>query len=210
MERKNWTILAASHLAVGITGYTLAPREMLDTEVKQAGFFTVDTKKVLSATVTSLKAEDRLLVYSYRGYARVSVKRSKFFGLLGGNQELFVPAGVTYNLNMANLSLDNVNFNEKAKIVTVRLPPLELGDISFQPEAARTLNGGLLTFSQEQVDELSRINYATARKAFTKQAQGAALVDIARRQAKLNIQRYFEIPLRIAGLPDVRVVATFK
>lgn len=62
---------------------------------------------------------------------------------------------MTYNLNMANLSLDNVNFNEKAKIVTVRLPPLELGDISFQPEAARTLNGGLLTFSQEQVDELT-------------------------------------------------------
>ncbi len=32
----------------------MAPREMLDTEVRQAGFFRADTMEILSATVGSL------------------------------------------------------------------------------------------------------------------------------------------------------------
>lgn len=109
-----------------------------------------------------------------------------------------MPAGVTYYVNMGNLTLENVSFDKQSQIVTVHLPALELGDVSFQPEAARTVNGGLLTYSQAQVDELSRINYSTARKAFTRQAQGRAWIDLARQQAKLNVKTYFEIPLRIA------------
>jgi hypothetical protein len=181
---------------------------MLDTEVKQSGFFQTDTMKVLSATVSSLKAENQLLVFSYKGDTRVSVKRSKFW-LFGGQQELMVPASVPYLMDMRELGLEDVKFDEKTKIVTVQLPPLKLGDIAFQPEAAKTLNGGLLTWSQAQVDELTRLNYATARKAFTKQAQGRELVGQAKRQAQENIKNYFEIPLRIVGQPDVRVVAEF-
>lgn len=45
---------------------------MLDTQVKQAGFFQADTLKVLSATVASLRAESKLTVYAYKGDARVS------------------------------------------------------------------------------------------------------------------------------------------
>ena len=36
-------------------GYKVAPREILDNTVEHVGFLTVDTKKVLSATVESLK-----------------------------------------------------------------------------------------------------------------------------------------------------------
>lgn len=207
MEHR-WKILAGTHIAALIAGYQLAPREMLDTEVKQTGFFQADTLKVLSATVNSLKAENKLLVYSYKGDARVSVSRSQFW-LLKGEQELVVPASVTYFLNVGDLGLEDVKFDEKTKIVTVQLPPLSLGDIAFQPEAARTINGGLLTFSQGQVDELSKLNYANARRAFTKQAQGNTLVTAAKRQAQTNVKTFFEIPLRIVGQPDVRVVAKF-
>lgn len=204
-----WMILAATHLGAGIVGYQLAPREMLDTEVKRSGFFTVDTKKVLSATVESLRAENKLLVYSYKGVAAVEVARRKLW-LFGGRQQLIVPAQVGYYLDMSQLSLDKVTFDERTKIVSVRLPPMVMGDIAFQPEAATTINGGLLKFSQAQVDELNRMNYATARKAITKQAQGATLVQAAKTEAKKNVQSYFEIPLRIAGQPDVKVVATFE
>ena len=209
MNQKLMTI-TASHLAIGLFGFYLAPREMLDTQIKQTGLFTVDTRKVLSAAVTSLQAESKLLVYSYKGGTTVSVSRKMFFNLLNGRQELIIPAGVTYYLNMSKLDLEDVSFDERSKIVTVQLPALELGDVSFQPEAARTINGGLLTFSQAQVDELSRINYSTARRSFTKQAQGRMLVDLAKQQAKRNIAAYFEIPLRIVGHPDVRVVSIFK
>ena len=119
------------------------------------------------------------------------------------------PTRSTTRLNLANLTLDEVGFNEKAKIVTVRLPALSMSDVAFQPEQATTINGGILTFGDDTVQELGKLAYATARKAATKQSQQKAMLDVARQQARENVQAYFEIPLRIAGQPDVRVVATF-
>ena len=207
---KKLAISAGALIATFALGYSLAPREILDSNVAQSGLFTVDTTKVLSATVTSLKAESKILVYSYKGDARVRVNRSVLWGLMGGSQELIVPAAVTYYLDMTALTLEDVSFNEKAKIVTVKIPKLTLGDIAFQPEQARKMNGGLLAMSQTVTDELETVNYKTARRAFVKQAQSASIVDQAKRQAQINVQSYFEIPLRIVGHPDVKVVASFK
>ena len=207
---KKLAISAGALIATFALGYSLAPREILDSNVVQSGLFTVDTTKVLSATVTSLKAESKILVYSYKSDERVRVDRSVLWGLMGGSQELIVPAAVTYYLDMTALTLGDVSFNEKAKIVTVKIPRLTLGDIAFQPEQARKMNGGLLSMSHTVTDELEKVNYATARRAFVKQAQSPSIVDQAKRQAQSNVQSYFEIPLRIVGHPDVKVVAVFK
>ena len=208
--QRNLALYTGALVAAFALGYRLAPREILDSNVVQSGLFTVDTTKVLSATVTSLKAESKILVYSYKGDERVRVDRSVLWGLMGGSQELIVPAAVTYYLDMTALTLGDVSFNEKAKIVTMKIPRLTLGDIAFQPEQARKMNGGLLSMSHTVTDELEKVNYDTARRAFVKQAQSPSIVDQAKRQAQSNVQSYFEIPLRIVGHPDVRVVAVFK
>lgn len=201
-------MLLVTHLTAAAVGWHVAPREMLDATTKQTGMFTTDTTHILSATVLSLRAENKLLVYSYKGEAHVAVRRTEFW-LLHGTQELTVLATVGYYLDLSDLTLDQVKYDERAKLVTVMLPSLLLGDIAFQPEAARTTNGGLLTYNQATVDELNRINMGQARRAFTKQAQDVSLVQAAQRQATENVQAYFEVPLRIVGRPDVRVVATF-
>lgn len=207
---KHWKALAATHLAVGVGGYALAPTTPLDTEVKHSGFFTTtDTRRVLATTVESLKAENRLQVFSYRGSTTVSVERSVWW-LFGGNQTLMVPATVSYFLDLSQLTLRHVTYDERSKVVRVELPPVAMGDVGFQPEAAVTVNGGILTFSEEQVEELRKQNYANARRAFIAQAQSPSLIQVARRQAQRNIVTMFELPLRIAGQPDVRVVATFR
>lgn len=189
-------------------GYWVAPKEQLDREVEQSGFLQVDTKQVLATTVESLREENKMLVYSYKGMARVKVKRTKLW-LFGGTQLLIVPAVVNYYIDLQDLTLADVQYDEKTKIVRVKVPRVTLGDIAFQPEQATTTNGGLLTWSQDQVDELQKLNYASARRAITAQAQGRGLVTAARRRAINNVQSYFEIPLRIVGQPDVKVVATF-
>lgn len=189
-------------------GYWIAPKEQLDTMVERTGFLQTDTKKVLSATVESLRSESKMLVYTYKGTARVKVDRTRFW-VFGASQELIVPGVVSYYLDMGKLSLADVTFDEKAKLVRVKLPPVVMGDIAFQPEQATALNGGVLTFSQAQVDELQKANYASARRAMTAQAQGTSFVQAARTQAIANVQTYFEIPLRIVGQPDVKVAATF-
>jgi ABC-type methionine transport system ATPase subunit len=91
----------------------------------------------------------------------------------------------------------------------VKLPKVTLGDIAFQPENATTINDGVLTFSNEQVEALRKANYANARRAMVAQAQQPGLLDAAKRQARTSVENYFAIPLRIAGLPDVKVAATF-
>ncbi len=202
-------VLAATHIAAAGVGWWIAPRELLDGEVKHTGFFQVDATKVLATTVESLREENKLLVFSYKGSARVQAVRTKLW-LFNGSQELIVPAVVNYYLDLHDLKLSDVSFNEQAKLVTVRLPKLSLGEIAFQPENATAINGGLLTFSQEQVEALNKANYRSARRAMVKQAQGSGLVNAAKRQAMTNVSTYFEIPLRIAGLPDVKVVATFR
>ncbi len=189
-------------------GYVLAPKEILDNEVTDSGFFRVDTTKVLATTVESLRAENSLVVWSYKGTASVRATRKSWW-IFEGEQRLIVPYTIDYRLNLSDLTLDKVEYNEKAKLVTVRLPKLRLSDVAFQPEQATTINGGILSYSDDTVQALGKLAYGTARKAAVKQAQQRSMVDVAKRQAKENVEAYFEIPLRIAGQPDVKVVATF-
>jgi len=201
-------LLALTHLLAAGAGFAVAPRELLETEVVHNGFFQTDTKRVLAAAVESLRSENKLLVYSYKGFAAVSVKRDGFL-FLDGHQDLIVPAGVGYYLDLSRLTAERVAFDEASRVLTIHLPTLVMGDVAFEPEGARTSNGGLLTLDQDVVDELSRLNYASARKAFIAQAQQASLVDTARLRARETVERHFQIPLNATGNGQVRVVATF-
>ena len=202
-------LLMGSSLAAFGSGYVVAPTEQLDTEVTDGGLVSTTTTQVLSATVKSLRKENKLQVFTFKGAAKVSTGTD---GLLffNGAQELNVPAVVNYYLDLNQLTLADVTFDEKAKLVTVKLPKLQVGDIAFQPEKATTVNGGLLTFGEGYVEAFRKTNYAAARKTMVAQAQGKDIVAEAKEQAVEAVTNYFEIPLRIAGLPDVKVVATFE
>lgn len=202
----HFRVLALTHLLAAGAGFAVAPRELLETTVKHNGFFETDTKRVLAAAVISLRAENKLLVYSYKGFAAVSVERDGFL-FLNGRQALIVPAGVTYSVDLSKLT---VVFDEATQVVTVLLPTLMMGDVAFEPEGARTTNGGLLTFDQDQVEELTKLNYGTARKAFVKQAQDRTVIQAAEQQARANVKSALELPLRVVGKPDIRVVVRFS
>lgn len=200
--------LIATHLVAVAAGWAVTDNRPIDTEVKDTGYFQVDTTKVLAATVESLRTENRLLVFSYKGGAKVQTERTVWW-LFGGRQELNVPAVVNFYADLSDLSLADVSYNETAKIVTVRLPRVTLGDIAFQPENATTINGGILSWDDDQVEALRKLNYRGARRALVAQAQQSGLRTAAERQAKDNVASLFERLLRIAGRPDVKVIATF-
>lgn len=201
--------LIVSHLAVAGGVYALTPRDPVDTEVKHTGYFTVETTKVLATTVESLREENKLLVFSFKSAPAVVADRTRFY-LFGVHQRLIVPATVNYYLPLSELTLADVRFDERAKLVTVRLPRLVVGDVAFQPEKATTVNGGILSFSEDAVEEVRKLNYAQARRAVVAQAQQPGLLNTAKRQAISDVENYFAIPLRIAGHPDVKVVAEFE
>ena len=138
------SILVGSSLAAFGIGYVMAPTEQLDTEVTDSSLVSTTTTQVLTATVESLRAENKLQVFTYKGAAKVNTGTDGplFFN---GVQELNVPAVVSYYLDLNQITLADVTFNEKAKLVRVLLPKLQIGDIAFQPEQATTVNGGLLS-----------------------------------------------------------------
>jgi hypothetical protein len=181
MSRDIGVTLAVIGLAFG-GGWWFAPREQLDEVVHQSGFLQTDRRRVLSATVEGLRAQNRLAVWTYKGTARVTIERTSWL-IFSGDQELIVPGAVTYFIDLSKLTHEY-----DGNVMSITLPPLELGDIAFQPEQATILNGGVLTFSQAQVDALLRANYVNARRAMTMQAQGQGFVTAARRQAQDNIR----------------------
>ena len=68
-------LMGTSFAAFGI-GYIVAPTEQLDTEVTESGFASTTTTQVLSATVESLRKENKLQVFTYKGAAKVSTCRN--------------------------------------------------------------------------------------------------------------------------------------
>jgi len=190
-----------------VAGYQVAPRQILDSTVEHVGFLTVDTKKVLSATIESLRSESRLVSYSYVGNQNVSIERDKWI-IFSGNQQLIVPATVSYFIDLSKLTDTSATFDETTNTVMVTLPRLML-TVEFDPRRATTINDGLLTLNDEVVQELTKINYDTARKSAIKQGQQAELVQSAKDRTKENIERLFRLPLQAVGKAGVKVIVSF-
>lgn len=210
-----YALVAIPMAAFGL-GYWVAPKEQLDSEVQYTGLLKTETQKVLSATVESLRSENKMLVFAYKGSVTVESKTQyripgtdRYLPGVEGVQTLVVPFVNNYYLDLSKLTLADISYNEQERRVTVRLPAVEMGDVAFQPERAVIINNGLLTFSQATVDDLMRKSYGSARRAAIAQAQQPGMKQQAQKNAVANIQTYFEIPLRIVGQPDVKVVATF-
>lgn len=215
MAGKTLTWIAGAAVAAALVaggyyaGYDAARGALSDTQVRSAGMFSQQTERVLAATVSNLQAENKLIVYQYTGDVRVAAEKSDLGGLLKTSQELTVPATVSYFVDMSKLTLEDVAFDPATRTVRVKLPPLMIADPAFQPERARAANGGLLTLNADVVQDLNRVNYRSARKAFVAQAQQKQVVDLARDQARKNVEAYFGIPLRVVGSPDIKVTASF-
>lgn len=210
MTRSIWQSALTLTALAGVSffaGYQFAPREILDSTVEHVGFLEVDTRRVLSATIESLKTESRLVSYSYVGTQNVEINRSHWY-LFNGQQQLIVPATVSYFIDLAQFNESNVIFDEPTKTVKVTLPKLMLR-VDFDPRQATTINGGMLTLSDSVVQTLTKLNYETARKSAIKQGQQAALVEAASNKTKQNIERLIRISLQAVGQSNIKILVSF-
>ena len=93
------SMLAGTSLVAFGLGYVVAPDDPLDREIRFTGLASTSTTQVLSATVESLKGQNKLLVFSYKGTAVVTAKNTELW-LFEGRQNLIVPAVVNYYLDL--------------------------------------------------------------------------------------------------------------
>ena len=200
------TLIAVAGLSF-FAGFKVAPREILDSTVEHVGFLTMDIKRVLSATVESLKSESRLVSYSYVGNQSVSIERSYWY-LFNGQQQLIVPATVSYFVDFAKLNEASATFDESKNTVNVIVPGLML-TVEFDPRRATVINSGMPTLNDSVVQALTKLNYETARKSAIKQGQQDELVRLAKDRTRENIERLFRVPLQVSGKVGVKIVVSF-
>jgi hypothetical protein len=165
-------------------------------------------KTIATASLESMRAQNRLNVFAAR-YVSVTSSRTSRFGF-SSERTLVLPGDVRYEIDLAKLQPDDVRWDSGSKTLSVRIPEIEIAGPDVDLASAREYGGGgivsAITNSGPQLDQANR---AAAVADLRKQAKAETPMRLAREAARSAIARSFAMPLKAAGYDDVKVVARF-
>jgi hypothetical protein len=165
---------------------------------------------IATASLESMRAQNRLTVFAARYVAVVTTKQQRLGGLMSAERTLILPGDVRYEVDMAKLQPTDVSWDASTSTLSVRLPEVDVAGPDININAVREYGGGgvlsALTDSNRQLDQVNR---ARAVQDLRKQATGAVPMQLARQSARTAVERSFAMPLRAAGFKDVKVVVRF-
>ena len=158
----------------------------------------------------AIRREQSLLVLTARLVAPVSSTRQTLVaGLVvdTDRQASIVPATVSYRLDLAALGPEDLAWDPGARLLTVRRPPLSIGQPTIHWDEAETFSReGWLPLNDSIALRLQQDNLAKAPALFQAQARAPALLAQAREAADAALAATLRLPLAAAGFPDARVV----
>lgn len=167
-----------------------------------------DVTSIARASLESMRAQNRLVPFVARYVSVVTSKQSQL--LFTSERTLVLPGDVRYELDLAKLGERDVTWDDSTRILSVRLPEIEIAGPEVDLAAAREYGSGgvlgALTDSRTQLDEANRVQ---AVADLRKQAQAATPMRLAREAARQAVEHSFALPLRAAGIADAKVVARF-
>jgi len=172
--------------------------------------FGPDPKTIASASLQSMRAQNRLTVFAARYVSVVSSQQERLGGLVSSERTLILPGDVRYELDLSTLQPKDVTWDASSHTLKVQLPELEIAGPDVDINAVKEYGGGgvlsALTNANQQLDQANR---ARAVGDLRKQATGEVPMNLARQAARDAIERSFGMPLLAAGFRDVKVVARF-
>jgi hypothetical protein len=167
-------------------------------------------KTIATASLESMRAENRLTVFAARYVSVVTSGEQRLGGLLSSQRTLILPGNVRYELDLSKLQPNDVAWDKSAKTLHVRIPEIEVSGPDVDINAVKEYGGGgvlsALTNANHQLDQANR---DAAVQDLRKQATAAVPMQLARQSARAAIERSFAMPLAAAGFKDVKVVARF-
>lgn len=167
-----------------------------------------DPRTVATASLESMRTQNRLVTFVAR-YVSVTSSSVNRFGL-SAERTLILPGNVRYEVDLAKLQPDDVRWDAGTKVLTVRIPDIEIAGPEVDLAAAREYGaGGVLAALTNSENRLDQANRAAAVADLRKQAQAEVPMRLARESARQAIARSFAMPLSAAGFQDVRVEARF-
>jgi hypothetical protein len=174
------------------------------------GIFGPNPKTIATASLESMRAQNRLTVFAARYVAVVSSEQQRLGGLVSSERTLILPGDVRYELDLSKLQNGDVSWDGSAHTLSVKLPEIEIAGPDVDLNSVKEYGGGgvlsALTNANQQLDATNR---ARAVADLRKQAQGAVPMQLARQSARAAVERSFAMPLVAAGFKDAKVVARF-
>ena len=167
-----------------------------------------DPESVVNSSLQSMRAQNRLVPFVAR-FVSVTSSRQEKFGL-SAERTLILPGTVRYEVDLAKLERDDLEWDAGKKTLTVVLPNIEIAGPEVDLRAAREYgSGGILSAISDAESRLDDANRGLAIADLRKQAAAPTPMRLAREAARQAVERSFAMPLGAAGIDDAKVVARF-
>jgi hypothetical protein len=167
-------------------------------------------KTIATASLQSMRAQNRLTVFAARYVSVVSSEQNRFGGLVSSERTLILPGDVRYELDLSQLEPNDVSWDGSSHTLKVQLPEIDVAGPDVDINAVKEYGGGgvlsALTNANQQLDSANR---GRAVQDLRKQATAPVPMQLARQAARAAVERSFAMPLVAAGFKDVKVVARF-
>jgi hypothetical protein len=162
---------------------------------------------IVAASLKGVQEQNVLVPFTARYVAVVTSKQERLG--LAAQKTLIMPGTVRYELDLASLREDDLDWQPDTATLTVTLPPLRLAGPDIDIDGIREYRDGevlmLLTNAEDRLDDANR---AAAQTELLAQARGPVPLRLARTAAIRAVEQSFAMPLRAAGL-DAKVTARF-
>lgn len=166
-----------------------------------------DTGKTNSDIIADvvLKEKNRLEVQTVSGkITTVRDVSGGLFGMFDGRLIIRQPFSVAYHVDMNDLTLSDYIWNERARTLIVRLPPVRPDAPNIDESRQITVSKGWV-ITREMQDKLRQAIAIGAIAQARTEAAKPENMEAARRNARIAIARNFGAPLRAVGLSDVHI-----
>jgi len=167
-------------------------------------------KTIATASLESMRAQNRLTVFAARYVSVVTSQEQKLGGLFSTQRTLILPGDVRYEVDLSKLQPKDVSWDKPTGTLRVQLPEIDVAGPDVDINSVKEYGGGgvlsALTNASQQLDQANRDR---AVQDLRKQATAAVPMQLARQAARAAIERSFAMPLLAAGFKDVKVVARF-
>jgi len=167
-----------------------------------------DPETIAAASLQSMREQARLAVFSARSVAVVTASQTRFG--LRAEKTLIMPGTVRYELDLAKLQPEDLEWNAATNRLDIALPPIEIAGPEIDLGAIREYGGGgvlsVLTDAERRLDAANR---ARGQAELIRQARESVPMALARDAAIRAVERSFAMPLRAAGI-DAKVAVRFR
>ncbi|WP_431470918.1 DUF4230 domain-containing protein [Sphingosinithalassobacter sp. LHW66-3] len=158
-----------------------------------------DPVTVAAASLQGLREQNRLSTFAAR-YVAVVTSRQSRLGLTA-RKTLIMPGMVRYEVDLARLDQDDVQWNAESNTLRITLPPIEVVGPDVDLDAIREYDeGGILMRLTDAEDKLDEANRQAAQRELVRQAREETPMRLARDATRRAVERSFAMPLRAVGV----------